>query len=240
MNIHSWRLLWYQGGRLRAVKESYRLVPAAIDPAPRHADLVRQRILEGAARAFSRSGLSGTSVPQVAAECGMSVGLLYRYFSGKTELYTAICTSQMAAEVASLRQQMDLITDPRQRLEHAVDFYLGRLSENGGAGLLLGALAEAQTNQLVRQTLRLRRDGILAFIEGFLAEGIASGGLAPGLPVASCARAIAMTLDGAITEWAVSGPDLDRPAVRAAIIDLLTGLLRPAAPQTASPTAASA
>jgi len=223
-----------------ATKQSAAWAPTAADPAVTHADLVRGRILEGAARAFSRSGLTGTSVPQIAAECGVSVGLLYRYFSGKTELYTAICTSQMAAEVGSLRQQMDLIAEPRQRLEHAVDFYLGRLSENGGAGLLLGALAEAQTNHLVRQTLRLRRDGILAFIEGFLADGIAAGELAPDLPVATYARAITMTLDGAVADWAVSGPDLDPAGVRAAIIDLLTGLLRAPAPQPERPTTASA
>lgn len=216
------------------------MVLTAADPAVKHADLVRQRILEGAARAFSRSGLPGTSVPQIAAECGVSVGLLYRYFAGKTELYTAICTSQMAAEVASLRERMEQIRDPRRRLEHAVDFYLGRLSENGGAGLLLSALAEAPTNAAVRQTLRLRRDGIHAFIATFLADRIAAGELAPDLPVATYARAIAMTLDGAVADWAVSGTDLDPAAIRAAIIDLLTGLLRSPAGHPASLTSASA
>ncbi len=216
------------------------MVPTATDPASKHADLVRQRILEGAARAFSRSGLPGTSVPEIAAECGVSVGLLYRYFAGKTELYTAICTSQTADEMASLRRQMDLIQDPRQRLEHAVDFYLGRLSENGGAGLLLSALAEAHTNEAVRQTLRLRRDAIRSFIEAFLTDGIAAGELVPDLPVRTYARAITMTIDGAVADWAVSGPDLDPTAIRAAIIDLLSGLLGPKSDQLPRPTSASA
>ncbi|MHB8323601.1 MAG: TetR/AcrR family transcriptional regulator [Candidatus Dormibacteria bacterium] len=216
------------------------MVSTAPDPASKHADLVRQRILEGAARAFSRSGLPGTSVPQIAAECGVSVGLLYRYFASKTELYTSICTSQMEEEAASLRQRMGLIQDRRQRLEHAVDFYLGRLSENGGAGLLLSALAEAHTNQTVRQTLRLRRDAIRSFIETFLRDGIAAGELASDLPVGTYARAITMTLDGAVADWAVSGPDLDPVAIRAAIIDLVTGLLGTKSPQRPMLTSASA
>jgi AcrR family transcriptional regulator len=205
-----------------------------------HADQVRQRILDGAARAFSRSGRQGTSVPDIATECGISVGLLYRYFESKGELYTAICTSQSASEAGALRLEMDSIRDPQQRLEHAVDFYLERLYQGGGAGLLLGALAEAQSNQLVRDALRVRRDAICEFIEGFLADLASGGELAPGPPISTYVKGIAMLLDGAVVDWAVSGSELDRAAIRRAILDLLSGLFGGPAGQPPSPAEASA
>ena len=207
---------------------------------PSHADLVRQRILDGAARAFARSGLQGTSVPDIAAECGISVGLLYRYFRSKVELYTEICSAQTRAEAEGLRLELSRISDPRLWLERAVDYYLSRLSSDGGAGLLLSALAEAPANELVRTSLLLRRDVINSFITSFIESRIAAGELPQGLPVARFARAIAMALDGAVVDWAVAGDELDPEAVREAILELVGAMLRAARDQPGRSAAASA
>jgi AcrR family transcriptional regulator len=48
-----------------------------------HATEMRQRILDGARRAMLEGGYRGTTMPEIAAEAGVSVGLLYRYFSSK-------------------------------------------------------------------------------------------------------------------------------------------------------------
>jgi AcrR family transcriptional regulator len=50
----------------------------------------RQRILDGAAAAFARSGYAATSMEEVAASAGVSKLLLYRDFAGKRELYQAV------------------------------------------------------------------------------------------------------------------------------------------------------
>ena len=192
----------------------------AVQPAiSEHADQMRRRILEGAARAFSRSGPQATSMPEIAAEASVSVGLIYRYFSGKAELYAACCTLGAEAEMAAIR-------DPRARLAHAVDFYLSRLAQGGEGALLLGALAEAQRNPGLQASLRLRRDTIVAFIRRYLEERQAEGEVEG--PVAPLARAIALTMDGALTELALGDSDLG--AIRAAILDLLGRLLQASGP----------
>jgi AcrR family transcriptional regulator len=50
----------------------------------------RQRILDGAAAAFARSGYAATSMEEIAAAAGVSKLLLYRDFAGKRELYQAV------------------------------------------------------------------------------------------------------------------------------------------------------
>ena len=50
----------------------------------------RQRILDGAAAAFARSGYAATSMEGIAANAGVSKLLLYRDFAGKRELYLAV------------------------------------------------------------------------------------------------------------------------------------------------------
>jgi AcrR family transcriptional regulator len=46
----------------------------------------RERILETAAHLFADHGIAGTSTNRIAAEAGMSIGSLYRYFSDKREI----------------------------------------------------------------------------------------------------------------------------------------------------------
>jgi AcrR family transcriptional regulator len=191
-----------------------------------HADQVRQRILNGAARAFAFSGFQGTSVPDIAAEVGVSVGLLYRYFPSKAELFTAICISQMEAEMEALSQQLSGIANPRDRLQLGVDHYLRQLDREHAAGLVLGALAEAPTNPALREVMKLRRGAICGFIEGFIREGIEAGEVPPSVPVENFAEAMTMMLDGAVAAWAVSGPELDVAAMRDGVVSLLSAALQ--------------
>jgi AcrR family transcriptional regulator len=49
----------------------------------RKGELPRQRILASALRLFSSKGYEETAMRDIAAEAGYSLGLIYRYFSGK-------------------------------------------------------------------------------------------------------------------------------------------------------------
>lgn len=55
-----------------------------------HLDARRRQILQGAAQCFGRAGFHGTSMQDVFEETGLSPGAVYRYFSGKEALITAI------------------------------------------------------------------------------------------------------------------------------------------------------
>ena len=46
----------------------------------------REKILESALTLFSEKGCSGTSVEEIAAECGMKAPNLYKYFKGKEDI----------------------------------------------------------------------------------------------------------------------------------------------------------
>ncbi|CAL9387892.1 hypothetical protein SUDANB176_01197 [Streptomyces sp. enrichment culture] len=57
-----------------------------------HLDARRRQILDGAAFCFARNGFHATSMQDVLKEVDLSAGAVYRYFSGKEELITAIVT----------------------------------------------------------------------------------------------------------------------------------------------------
>jgi AcrR family transcriptional regulator len=55
-----------------------------------HLEARREQIMEAARRCFSRRGFHGTSMQDVIAEAGLSVGAVYRYFKSKDELRQAV------------------------------------------------------------------------------------------------------------------------------------------------------
>jgi AcrR family transcriptional regulator len=50
----------------------------------------RQQILDAAAACFARDGFHRASMQDVVRECGVSAGLVYRYFASKDEMIAAI------------------------------------------------------------------------------------------------------------------------------------------------------
>jgi AcrR family transcriptional regulator len=53
----------------------------------RERERARETILHAAADTFAESGFAKTSMKEVAARAGISVGMLYNYFKGKDEIY---------------------------------------------------------------------------------------------------------------------------------------------------------
>ena len=57
-----------------------------------HLQARRRQILDAAGRCFARDGFHRTSMQDVVRECGISAGLVYRYFASKDEMIVAIVT----------------------------------------------------------------------------------------------------------------------------------------------------
>lgn len=58
--------------------------------APKDADNTRAKILNVAIQEFSRHGLSGARIDEIAAETGANKGMIYYYFGSKEGLYLAV------------------------------------------------------------------------------------------------------------------------------------------------------
>lgn len=56
-----------------------------------HLDARRQQIINAARARFASHGFARTSMTDLVAESGLSIGAIYRYFSSKDEIVTAIC-----------------------------------------------------------------------------------------------------------------------------------------------------
>ncbi|MGY2011427.1 TetR/AcrR family transcriptional regulator [Nocardia gipuzkoensis] len=68
-------------------RQEYRLMPpnsGTRRPTQERAKATREHILDTAARLFGEHGIANTSANRIAAEAGVSVGTVYRYFTDRT------------------------------------------------------------------------------------------------------------------------------------------------------------
>jgi AcrR family transcriptional regulator len=80
-------------------------------------DDVRNQIIGAARKRFSHFGYAKTTMAEVAADCSMSPGNLYRFFPGKLDIAEAIVTTDVQAYQADLRRVATAPNrSPRERL----------------------------------------------------------------------------------------------------------------------------
>jgi AcrR family transcriptional regulator len=80
-------------------------------------DTVRGKIVEAAKKRFSHFGYGKTTMAEVAADCSMSPGNLYRFFPGKLDIAEAIATEDYERHLAAMRKLAVAVgKDTRQRL----------------------------------------------------------------------------------------------------------------------------
>ena len=101
-------------------------------PADRELTEMKQRhIVEGASSVLFEKGFHRTSIRDIAAACGMSMGQLYHYISSKDDiLYLMHRHSQEMWHQHLADAGFEQITDPVARLEHGLRISMKFLSEN--------------------------------------------------------------------------------------------------------------
>lgn len=133
----------------------------------------RAAVLAAALALFSRYGLHGTSIDQVAAKSGVSKSNLLYYFANKEELYVCVLRELLAVWLAPLRA-FSAEQDPRQAIADYIRRKLNVSRDNPEASRLF-CLEMIQGAPLLREELdRELRDIVerkAALIRGWMAEG---------------------------------------------------------------------
>jgi len=133
----------------------------------------RQAVLSAALGLFSRFGLHGTSVDQVAARAGVSKSNLLYYFANKEELYVCVLRELLEVWLAPLRE-FSAEQDPQQ----AIADYIRRklvVSRDSPDASRLFCLEMIQGAPLLRDELDRELRSIVehksAVIQGWIAAG---------------------------------------------------------------------
>lgn len=190
----------------------------------------RQQILDAALACFERRGLHLTTTDDIAAEVGMSVGAMYRYFAGKYAIVEAIAEQRHAHERRLLAEALTE-PDPRRAVRRFVTSYFDWLAEPGEQRrrrVTVHVWAQALHEEPLRAIVLA---GMAPATEVAEASGMPSvpflpSGTGPAADPGSFLRVIAAIIQGFVLQQAWD-PGVDLDAYRATVLALLDAALSP-------------
>lgn len=89
-----------------------------------------EQILETATKLFSQNGYHATSIQDIVANSGLSVGTIYLYFSNKEEIFDALIESGLEAFSVELFNDIDRDLPPDEIAESLVSAILDTIYNN--------------------------------------------------------------------------------------------------------------
>lgn len=84
----------------------------------------KEQIITAAVKVFARRGIIGTKMSMIAAEAGISHGLLYHYFKSKEELFTMLVGQAMEEAEAAMKSVYDLPGTPIDKIRSLTEAVL--------------------------------------------------------------------------------------------------------------------
>ncbi|MCI1693145.1 TetR/AcrR family transcriptional regulator [Aneurinibacillus aneurinilyticus] len=157
----------------------------------------RDRILQSAIQLIAANGYKATSMGAIAAEAGVSTGLLYRYFSSKSEIFNEVFQQISTREIAACWAAASTGTTSRDRLTRVLDTFSRRAFRE--RRLAWAMLIEPVDEHLDAERLRFRtpyRD----IFSSLLREAVAAGEIPP-----LAVEVVASAIVGAVVE-SLTGP----------------------------------
>lgn len=189
-----------------------------------HLNARRHQILVAAHRCFAENGFHRTTMDDVAAEAGISVGTLYRYFDGKEALIEALADmgrAQKKGALDSLRSEGGI-----EALSSTVGNVVNLLDMDGvddAVRLDVRLWGEALNHESLLKVLRGSLNALREPLEKFIAHEIGQGRIREDVDADAVARIIVAMLMGMEVQR-LYDPEMNIRGCSEAMAVLLQGL----------------
>jgi AcrR family transcriptional regulator len=185
-----------------------------------HLTARREQILAAARTCFLSKGLHNTSMQDLIAEAGLSVGAVYRYFKSKNEIINAIAVTV----AGGLQRHIEAVAAERlplaESLEQILDGVDPQLGPDGNLPIALQIWAEATLDPAIGEIVRERYSGMRRGFQTVIEHSVESGELPADTDVAGVASAFYSFLPGYALQRLLTGAP-DRATFMAGVRALL-------------------
>lgn len=164
----------------------------------------RERILEGALRAFAKKGYYNTKVSEIASEAGVADGTIYLYFKNKDDLLISLFEDRMEFLIDRLQSELDAAQGgvlDRLRLSIDLHFQLA-FQERELAEFLTVELR--QSAKFVKEYENPKFYDYLHILENLIAQGQAEGAIRSDIDRRLTARALFGAIDEVLLQLTLS------------------------------------
>lgn len=180
----------------------------------------REAILRAAITVFAHNGYFNSKVADIAREAGVADGTVYLYFKSKEEILHSIFDLSVVEALASARKQIELITDPRDKLRRIAFLHLERL----GADRDLAVVFQVELRGSTKFMEEFSAAGFaeyLALIRTTFEEGQQAGVFRSDLNANVVAKIVFGALDEMATNWILSKRRYKLAPMADQVVDIL-------------------
>jgi TetR/AcrR family fatty acid metabolism transcriptional regulator len=163
----------------------------------------REAILRAATRVFAHNGYFNSKVADIAREAGVADGTVYLYFKSKEDILHSIFDRSVDDALAAARKQIELISDPRDKLRRIALLHLERL----GADRDLAVVFQVELRGSTKFMEEFSAAGFaeyLSLIRSSFEEGQRAGMFRADLNANVVAKILFGALDEMATNWILS------------------------------------
>lgn len=192
-----------------------------------HKERRRQEILAAALDVFIGKGYQQSTINDIAARGGMSVGAIYRYFPTKGDIMLTLVEQRLGRTPELFARLTAHVSDPWDQLVKCVDLFVSalRIKHPGAGRLLLVAWAEALQDGHVREGLHRRFNGVVGYLAGIIRKGQAHGRFRAGVNSDGLAAVLLCIADAATLYWVTQTPGADIRLLRQTSLSMLRSFL---------------
>lgn len=194
-----------------------------------HKEQRRQLILDAAMEVFIGKGYQVSTINDISAQSGLSVGAIYRYFRNKGEIMLTLVDERLGRTPELFARLTETVEDPWDRIERAVDLFTNalRVRHPATGRLLLVTMAEAVQDGDARRGLHGRFSGLVGFLQQIITDGVTRGAFRTDLAPETLAATLLCMADGVAVYWVTGAPEVDLRAMRGTILAMLRAYLMP-------------
>ncbi len=179
----------------------------------------RQRILEGALKAFARKGFYNTKVSEIASEAGVADGTIYLYFKNKDDLLISLFEDRMEWVIERLRSELaEVEGDIFKKIHRIIELHFRLATDQADLAEFI-TVELRQSAKFVKEYKNQRFVDYLVIIEELVAEGQKEGVIRDDVDSRLVSRAMFGALDEVLLQLTLSkaaGMDVERMTAQVA------------------------
>ena len=182
----------------------------------------REAILRAATRTFARNGYFNSKVADIASAAGVADGTVYLYFKSKEEILHSIFDRSVESAIFEVRQQLEIISDPREKLRRIAHLHLERL----GADRDLAVVFQVELRSSTKFMEEFSAAGFaeyLGLIRSAFEEGQSAGVFRKELNAKVVAKILFGALDEMATNWILSHRRYKLAPAADEVLDIILG-----------------
>ncbi|EKD42643.1 MAG: hypothetical protein ACD_73C00075G0006 [uncultured bacterium] len=160
----------------------------------------RQKIMQAATKVFAEQGFYNSTVADVARVAEVADGTIYLYFKNKDDLLISIFEHSMDFFIQAVREEIDLVDDPIEKLRKFVLLHLKLVQKNQNLSQVI-QIELRQSAKFIKEYANEKFFQYLGLIETILVEGKSKKLFREDINPGILKRALFGALDEISLEW---------------------------------------